>query len=231
MVHGWGGRRGRRGAMGVAHDERAGTARRKLCGRRCRHAEAINSIAFNGDGTRVVTTSNDTTARVWDAASGQPVGPPLEHANQLRDATFWGGDRVVTASADRTAHVWNLTDRSRGSRSFGHAGIVNSVALSADGRWLVTASNDSTARVWDVATRETVAILSGHVDVLNSASFSSEPKPRIVTAGADGSARVYTCEVCADLPVLRALAETRVTLVRSPSTSVGVISASRSKRA
>jgi WD40 repeat protein len=182
----------------------------------CRHADAVNSIAFSADGTRVLTTSNDTTARVWDAATGQPLGPPLKHANQLRDAIFWGANRVVTASADRTAHVWNLTSGREEAGFFGHAGIVNSVALSADGRWLATASDDSTARVWDVATRETVAILSGHVDTLASASFSPEPMPRIVTAGADGSARVHACDVCADLPALRALAQTRVTRALTP---------------
>jgi WD40 repeat protein len=182
----------------------------------CRHSEAINSIAFSVDGTRVVTTSNDTTVRVWDAASGQPVGSVLKHANQLRDAIFWGATRVVSASADRTAHVWNLTTGREEAAFFGHAGIVNSVALSADQRWLVTASDDSSARVWDVASRETVAILAGHVDTLASAWFSTERQPRIVTAGADGSARVYACEVCADLPVLRALAATRVTRALTP---------------
>jgi WD40 repeat protein len=141
---------------------------------------------------------------------------PLKHANQLRDAIFWGADRVVSASADRTAHVWNLSSGREEAAFFGHSGIVNRVALSVDGRWLVTASNDATARVWDSATRETVAILSGHVGTVTSAQFSAEPHPRIVTAGADGSARVFVCEVCGDLTGLRALAETRATRALTP---------------
>jgi WD40 repeat protein len=179
----------------------------------CRHTDAVTSVAFSTDGARLVTSSNDTTARIWRADDGVPLGGPLKHANQLHDAIFWGPDHVITASADRTAHVWNLTTRREEAGFFGHAGIVDSVELSTDGRWLVTASDDSTARVWDLATRETIAILSGHVGPLASASFSADAMPRVVTTGDDGAARIALCEVCADLPTLRALAETRVTRV------------------
>jgi hypothetical protein len=43
-----------------------------------RHEGEINSAQFNPDGQRVVTASDDGTARVWDAASGKPIGEPHE---------------------------------------------------------------------------------------------------------------------------------------------------------
>ena len=36
------------------------------------------SAAFSPDGKRIVTASSDKTARVWDAATGQPIGEPLK---------------------------------------------------------------------------------------------------------------------------------------------------------
>ena len=36
------------------------------------------SAAFSPDGKRIVTASLDKTARVWDAATGQPIGEPLK---------------------------------------------------------------------------------------------------------------------------------------------------------
>ncbi len=65
--------------------------------------------AFSPDGRRVVTASHDNTARVWDAAPGQPVSPPMKH-----EGTAWftprsapTGRRVLTASDDETARVWD----------------------------------------------------------------------------------------------------------------------------
>ena len=37
----------------------------------------VCSVAFSPDGTRIVSGSADNTVRVWDAATGQPVGQPL----------------------------------------------------------------------------------------------------------------------------------------------------------
>jgi WD40 repeat protein len=55
----------------------------------------------------VVTVSRDKTARVWDAATGKPLGPPLAHQEKVVSAAFSpDGTRVVTASGDQTARVW-----------------------------------------------------------------------------------------------------------------------------
>jgi len=64
---------------------------------------------FSPNGTRVVTASDDKTARVSDTATGKPLTSPLEHQDKVVSAAF-GPDRtrVVTASYDNTARVWDL---------------------------------------------------------------------------------------------------------------------------
>ena len=37
----------------------------------------MSSAAFSPDGKRIVTASEDKTARLWDAETGQQIGAPL----------------------------------------------------------------------------------------------------------------------------------------------------------
>ena len=48
-----------------------------------KHEDSVNSAQFSPDGQRVVTASDDQTARLWDAASGKPIGEPMKHEGTL----------------------------------------------------------------------------------------------------------------------------------------------------
>ena len=61
-------------------------------------------------GKRVVTASDDTTARVWDLSGPKPVATVLDgHTDSVWSAAFSpDGKRVVTASLDNTARIVSL---------------------------------------------------------------------------------------------------------------------------
>ena len=72
--------------------------------------DAVMSAAFSPDGKRIVTASRDKTARIWDAATGKPIGEPLKgHEDAVHSAAFSpDGKRIVTASEDKTARIWDV---------------------------------------------------------------------------------------------------------------------------
>ena len=116
---------------------------------------AVKSAAFSPDGARIVTASDDETARVWEAASGQQVAELKGHGGSVKSAAFSAdGARIITASADGTARVWEAASGQQVAKLKGTGGSVNSAAFSPDGARVVTASNDYTARVWEVASGE-----------------------------------------------------------------------------
>jgi WD40 repeat protein/energy-coupling factor transporter ATP-binding protein EcfA2 len=156
--------------------------------------DGVMSAAFSPDGKRIVTASRDMTARVWDAATGKPIGEPLKgHGDVVRSAAFSpDGRRIVTASDDTTARIWDAeTGKPIGEPLKGHEYALTSAAFSAEGTRIVTASEDKTARVWDAATGQPIGkSLKGHDDYVYSAAFSPDGK-HIVTASRDKTARVW----------------------------------------
>ena len=59
----------------------------------------VMQVAVSPDGQRVVTASEDQTARVWNAADGGMLAKLEGHAGSVLQAAFSpDGQRVVTAS-------------------------------------------------------------------------------------------------------------------------------------
>jgi WD40 repeat protein len=70
------------------------------------HTDTVWSVAFNHDGTRIVTASADGTARLWDG-EGNPITILDGHTGRFGSAAFnHDGTRIVTISINRTARLW-----------------------------------------------------------------------------------------------------------------------------
>jgi dipeptidyl aminopeptidase/acylaminoacyl peptidase len=71
------------------------------------HEYPVTSAQFSPDGEYIVTGSEDTTARVWEALTGNEVAILCGHEGEITNAQFSpDGKYIVTASDDGMARVY-----------------------------------------------------------------------------------------------------------------------------
>jgi WD40 repeat protein len=102
-----------------------------------------------GAAARLVTSSADQTARIWDASSGEELVVLAGHTGSVWQAT-WSADesRVLTRSDDQTARIWDASSGEELVVLAGHTGSVLQATWSADESRVLTSSADQTARIW-----------------------------------------------------------------------------------
>lgn len=146
------------------------------------HGARIFGIRFSPDGSRVVTCSEDGTARVF-AVDGSAAPVVLQgHEERVFCAAFSpDGKKVVTGSRDRTARVFSADGTGEPIVLRGHEAQIFSVAFSPDGRRIVTGSVDKTARIFPADGHSAAVVLRGHGQTVSSACFS--PDGRYVLTG------------------------------------------------
>ena len=149
------------------------------------HLGSASSVAFSPDGRTLASAGRELI--LWDLATRQPIGDPLEgHTPFVNSVAFSpDGRTLASASDDRTIIVWDLATRQPIAGPLeGHTGPVYSVVFSPDGRTLASASADGTIIVWDLAIRRPIGDpLEGHTDSVWRVAFS--PDGRTLASASD----------------------------------------------
>jgi len=159
-----------------------------------------------------LTTSNDGTAHVWNVTSGETITTYTGHRSPSSEGgSSWVLDGAVsrlgnidvgiTAGNDGTAHVWDLATGETLHKYAGHhrsaesdgVRLLGVSATRIGGRsTAITSANNGRLHVWDVSSGETHAVLAGHAGSVRSVDTTAlRGGPAAVSAGADGTARVW----------------------------------------
>ena len=152
------------------------------------HQGGVRSVAFSPDGSKLVTSGNDGTTRIWDNAGKQLAELKSDKWRVWSVVFSPDGSKLVTSGNDGTAQIWDSTGKPLVELK-GHQEDISSIAFSPDGSKLATSSNDGTARIWDSAGKQ-LAELKGHEGRVWSVVFSPDGS-KLATSGDDGTVRFW----------------------------------------
>ncbi|KAG1723203.1 hypothetical protein EDB19DRAFT_367362, partial [Suillus lakei] len=73
------------------------------------HIHYVRTFSLSGNNRLLVSASTDKTARLWNLDNNLPVGPPLQHEDQLQCAALsTDGKVLVTGCNDKNAYTWDV---------------------------------------------------------------------------------------------------------------------------
>jgi WD40 repeat protein/tRNA A-37 threonylcarbamoyl transferase component Bud32 len=155
------------------------------------HRAAVLSVSWSPNGTLLATGSEDLTATVWDAVSGQEMLTLKGHTSAVSSVS-WSpdGTRLTTGSHDGTAKVWDAASGQEMRTLTGHTGPVYATSWSPDGTRLATGSGDGMIKVWEAADGRQRLTLRGHTGWVRSLSWSPNAT-RLATGSVDGTAKLW----------------------------------------
>ena len=152
---------------------------------------------WSHDGSMIAFGDADSTARVWDAVTGELLYRHAFSAN-IRDVHFTRDkSRLLVTSADGMFYLWNFqTDELKLSikadqEATGFWNVYGTINL--QGTIIATSSGDNLLggiKLWDAATGDSIGLLEGHTGRPFDLAFTSDGS-HLVSAGYDHTARLW----------------------------------------
>ncbi len=157
----------------------------------------VRAVAFSPDGTKLATATLrglEDTARLWNAATGQPMGPPRKLGPARGVAFSPDGTKLVTTSRDKTARLWDMRTGQPLGQPLKHdnnEGQFLLLVFNPDGTKLATTAGGRSVRLWDAGTGQLFSQLATFEprDEVTAVTFSPD-SAQLATASWNGKGTI-----------------------------------------
>lgn len=139
------------------------------------HEKDINCVTISPNDSYIATSSQDKTAKLWDAVDLKLMGVFRGHRRGVWSIRFSPVDQiVVTNAADCTIRLWNLTDMTCLKSFEGHESSVLKSEFVSNGMQLLSAGADGLLKLWTIKTSECVQTLDKHENRIWTLAIASD---------------------------------------------------------
>ncbi|AUX42426.1 uncharacterized protein SOCE26_038580 [Sorangium cellulosum] len=154
------------------------------------HEREVVRVGFSPDGQRIVSASEDGTARIWRTDGGGEPVVLAGHGGPVHTAAFSpDGARIVTASEDGTARVWRADGKGEPILLEQPGREVDSAEFSPDGAHVLVGTGEA-AVVWRADGNGAPVVLETRHAQIKTPAFSPDGT-RVATGSADRTVKVW----------------------------------------
>src|SRR4051812_39586050 len=126
------------------------------------HRNIVTAIRFSPDDLFLISSSVDSTIRIWERSSGRIVREIRQsEAISYMDVSA-DGQYIVTGNYDSKLRLYRLSDGQLLHEMAGHKGTVWTVAFSNDGKKIASSGDDASIGIWDTESGKLLQKLKGH---------------------------------------------------------------------
>ncbi|QDU63632.1 Serine/threonine-protein kinase PknB [Planctomycetes bacterium Pan216] len=112
------------------------------------HRGRVLAAAFTADASRLITGSSNGEGRLWEVATGSPVGRVMVHQGAVRAlGGSRDGRRIATGAANGEVRLWDAVTGEPAGVAPRHAGPVYDLIFGPEG-CLLSGGRDHAARIW-----------------------------------------------------------------------------------
>lgn len=151
------------------------------------HEKDINCVTISPNDRYIATSSQDKTAKLWNANDLRLLGVFRGHRRGIWTVRFSPVDQViVTSAADCTLRLWNITDMTCLKSFEGHESSVLRCEFISKGMQILSTGADGLIKLWTIKTSECNQTLETHESKVWAIAVSSDEK-KFFTGGADST--------------------------------------------
>jgi WD40 repeat protein len=163
-------------------------------------AVGVNAVAFSPDGTLLATTGNDNRVLLWNVATGERYGKPLEGHKTRPGQLFPGvqavafdpsGTLLATGGRDHEIFLWDVKTQSPVGDPLQADSGVTALAFSGNERVLFSATEFGRIQAWNIADHSPIAEpLQGYPGKITCLAVDPSA-PGLISGGENGKLIVW----------------------------------------
>ncbi|MDE0938169.1 MAG: WD40 repeat domain-containing protein [Mariniblastus sp.] len=155
------------------------------------HHDQMNvAFRFSPDGRWLASTDRNNKIKILDALTGKESLELSGHESRCTCLCYSADGRyLVSGGYDDNAKLWN-TNTGALVDTFDSRTMVESIAISPNGKLIASGTRGGLIRIWDIQLKEELSPLVGHSGTVNSIVFNPS-STRLVSGGGDGTVRIW----------------------------------------